>query len=199
MITPIKIIAPYINAVTYILPLNGKCILIDCCESEQLLNYLNTNNLSPIAVLLTHSHFDHIEGLNDIANAYPNIRIITNDIGSEALSDPRKNLSKYANRPISIVHPVEVVEQGFLHFEGFPIIDVIPTPGHSQSCLTYRIENCLFTGDSYIPGINTVTNLPGSNRKQAKESEELIHNLISQGMYIYPGHIFNDTPRSLWG
>ena len=44
---------------------------------------------------------------------------------------------------------------------------VIATPGHHPSCLTYIIDNAIFTGDSYIPDVKVVTNLPKGNKKQA--------------------------------
>ena len=53
--------------------------------------------------------------------------------------------------------------------------------------------NSLFTGDSYIPGIKTVTNLPASNKEQARISEEKIKSL-SDDKLIYPGHLIPEIP-----
>jgi len=64
-------------------------------------------------------------------------------------------------------------------------IEVFETPGHNPSCLTFRIGDALFTGDAFIPGIPTVTRLPGGNRRQAKES---VSRILSLGGRIYPGH-----------
>ena len=64
---------------------------------------------------------------------------------------------------------------------------VVATPGHHPSCLTFIIGDDIFTGDSYIPGVKVVTNLPKGNKKQAEESIEKILSL-SEGKTIYPGH-----------
>ena len=61
------------------------------------------------------------------------------------------------------------------------------TPGHNPSCLCFAVDNCLFTGDSYIPGVKVVTNLPGSKKKLAQESVEKILRL-GVGKKICPGH-----------
>ncbi len=61
------------------------------------------------------------------------------------------------------------------------------TPGHNPSCITWKIGDAIFTGDSYIPGLKTVTNLPGGNKAHAEESVALIKEL-SKDKFIYPGH-----------
>lgn len=147
-------------------------------------------------VLLTHAHFDHIYGLNKVVQLNPQVRIYTNESGREMLLNARKNLSFYHESPFVVSDPSRIVtvEDG----EDVCIGDgltakAIFTPGHNPSCITWLIEDCLFTGDSYIPGLKTVTNLPGGNKKQAEESIALIKRL-SVGRTIYPGHKVDSEP-----
>ena len=72
-------------------------------------------------------------------------------------------------------------------FDGI-CLKVIATPGHNPSCLTFQIGDYLFTGDSYIPDVKVVTNLPGGNKKQAQESLSMILKLV-EGKNICPGHL----------
>lgn len=142
------------------------------------------------AVLLTHAHFDHIYGLNRLIEINPLIRIYTNQYGREMLLDSKKNLSRYHETPfqldsdenIAIVNDGDVIDIG----EELSAKAVF-TPGHNASCVTWIIGDMVFTGDSLIPGIKTVANLPGSNKAVAKESEGLIMHL-SKGKRIMPGH-----------
>lgn len=141
-------------------------------------------------VLLTHAHFDHIYGLNELYCLYPDIKVYTNAIGREMLLNARKNLSSYHESPFVISDPsrIVVVHDG----DEVEIGDSLKakaffTPGHNHSCITWQIGDALFTGDSYIPGIKTVTNLPGGNKHQAEESIALIKKLAI-GRTIYPGH-----------
>ena len=75
--------------------------------------------------------------------------------------------------------------------ELFPnvIISVIATPGHDWSCLTFKFEDHLFTGDSFLPDYKILTKFPKSNKDQAKESLCKIKHMIKMGaINVYPGH-----------
>ena len=65
--------------------------------------------------------------------------------------------------------------------------DVYYTPGHDESCLCYEVEENLFTGDAYIPGVKTVTTFPHSSKKKALESDFRISSMV-RGMKVWPGH-----------
>ena len=114
------------------------------------------------------------------------------------LLNARKNLSFYHESPFEISDPSRIVivnDGDEVHLaEGFTA-KAIFTPGHNPSCITWQIEDALFTGDSYIPGIKTVTNLPGCNKLQAEESIALIKQLAI-GRTIYPGHKVNPSLSS---
>lgn len=56
-------------------------------------------------------------------------------------------------------------------------VRVHAAPGHNSICAIYEMDNYLFTGDSYIPGVKTVFTLPRSNRVDALSSEEYIKQL----------------------
>lgn len=141
-------------------------------------------------VLLTHAHFDHIYGLNKVIEMNPCIRVFTNEYGREMLLDAKKNLSKYYEKPFVISNPdcIKIVEnQESVDLENGFTAKAIFTPGHNPSCITWIMEDCLFTGDAYIPGIKTVTNLPRGNKAEAARSEEIIKQLAI-GHRIFPGH-----------
>lgn len=142
------------------------------------------------AVLLTHAHFDHIYGLNRVMEVSPGARVYTNEAGKAMLLNAKKNMSHYNETPFVFEYPdsIRIVEDGeeILLDDGLTAKAVF-TPGHNPSCITWVIEDMVFTGDSLIPGVKTVTNLPGGNRTQALESESLIRQL-ADGKIIYPGH-----------
>lgn len=146
-------------------------------------------------VLLTHAHFDHIYGLNKFMKASPKALVHTNDVGREMLLDARKNLSFYHESPFVFEHleQIVVVNDGDeVEFGNGFMAKAVYTPGHNPSCITWVVGDMVFSGDSLIPGIKTVTNLPGGNKWQAKESEELIRQLAI-GRKIFPGHATQKT------
>jgi len=146
------------------------------------------NNVS--VVLLTHAHFDHIYGLNELLSISPQAKVYTNAAGKEMLLNARKNLSFYHETPFVFQYPEQIVLVG----DGEEVslgnglkVKAIFTPGHNLSCISWIIGDAIFSGDSYISGIKTVTNLPNGNKQQAIESEHLIKELLI-GKTIYPGH-----------
>ena len=96
-------------------------------------------------------------------------------------------------------HQKTLIGGEVLHFEGLMDVDVIATPGHSPSCLSYKISSSmgsefhgfkgvLFTGDAFIPGINVFTKFPKANKQLAEKSRTLLSQMESEGYIIYCGH-----------
>lgn len=179
------------NSRTYIItrPDCNKVWLVDCGDTDHVLELIGEKTVE--GVLLTHAHSDHIYGLETLIKLFPNVKIYTNAAGVEALKSPKINISHYHDDypDISIEAPGNVCivsEDDMLEVMGIPI-QIYETPGHTTSCLTYIIEDKIFTGDAYIPGVKVFTGFPHSNRKQAQESVERIVKL-AEGRIFLPGH-----------
>ncbi len=101
----------------------------------------------------------------------------------------KANLSFYIDMPMEYEGDVSILNDGdsIELFEGICLM-VIAAPGHNPSCLSFQIDDYLFTGESYIQGVKVVTNMPGGNKKQAQESLSKILKL-SEGKTICPGHL----------
>lgn len=141
-------------------------------------------------VLLTHAHFDHIYGLNRVLELNPSALVYTNFAGREALLSDKKNMSRYHETPFVFAYPenISVVDDGDeINLGDGLVAEAHFTPGHNPGCITWVIGDSVFTGDSYIPGIKTVTNLPGSDKALAAQSEILIKKL-AEGKRMFPGH-----------
>ena len=141
-------------------------------------------------ILLTHIHYDHIYGLPALIRIFPGAIIYTNEAGVEALASAKLNLSKYYDKPIIYSGKnIKVVceEDSITLLDGINA-KVIETPGHSPTCITYLIGSYVFSGDSYIPGYNVVTNLPNGNKKEADKSKARIIRL-TESQILCPGHL----------
>ena len=77
--------------------------LVDCGDVAPIIERLGGRTVA--GVLLTHAHFDHIYGLPELLNRFPECRIYTNDIGRETLANARLNMSLYHESPLTVEGP----------------------------------------------------------------------------------------------
>lgn len=185
-----QIVNRVFNSITYILPVGSQndCWLVDCGDVEKAIE----QGWNILGVLLTHSHSDHIYGLNRLIEKFPDALVYTNEEGAMGLQNPKWNFSRYHEEvePFEFCKPenVRILEsECVLDLDGM-LVEVMYTPGHEPSCVCYRVGECLFTGDSYIPGVNVVKTFPRSNKEQAEESLIRLQELERSGLKIMPGH-----------
>ena len=178
------------NSITYILPVGSQkdCWLVDCGDIDKIVE----QGWHVRGVLLTHAHFDHIYGLNRLMEVYLGALVYTNAEGAMGLQNPKWNFSRYHeeidNFKFCKPENVRVLDaEGTLGIDGL-VVEVLFTPGHEPSCISYRVGEFLFTGDSYIPGVNVVKTFPRSNKQQAAESLARLQELERSGLKIMPGH-----------
>lgn len=146
-------------------------------------------NLNIKGLILTHTHFDHIYGIERLAEHYPSCLIYTSATGSEYLGDAKLNLSKYHGKRIDFKsgNIREVSEGSEIDVFGQPMC-VFETPGHSPTCLTFQMNKYLFTGDAYIPNTPVVTNLPKADKALAAANHQRIESMITCDTILCPGH-----------
>lgn len=182
-----QIVNTVFRSCSYLISHEGCSWLVDCGDLDQILPLVDGKLQG---VLLTHAHFDHIYGLNSLMILYPGLSVYTNQVGLDTLLNDKLNFSRYYGEPIIFNEPdrVKLVEdrEWVELFDGIRAQAVF-TPGHSPCCVTWIIDDALFTGDSFIPGVKTVTNIPHSNKDLAAESEALISEL-AEHRTIYSGH-----------
>ena len=183
-----QVVNTVFNSCSYVLTQDGASWIVDCGDVDLLLPLIGGRLKG---VMITHSHFDHIYGLNHLLSLFPGIPVLTNEYGREGLLSDKLNFSRYHETPfildtpevIRIVDDCECVNL----FDGVDV-QAIYTPGHSPCCVTWKVgEEALFTGDSFIPGLKTVTNFPHSDKRLAGESRERILSL-AESCRVYPGH-----------
>lgn len=164
------------------------CWLVDVGDISLIKDAAEVRSI--MGVFLTHSHHDHMFGINDLMESYPDCNIYLSEAGVAMLASDKLNLSKYTGPGVSYqgnnLVPFSIKKE----FEIFPgiTIEAIPTPGHSIDSVTYKLEKYLFTGDAYIPDEPVITKLRGGNKAQGIQSKEFILSLINANTILCPGH-----------
>lgn len=177
---------------SYLLWKNGEkdCVLVDCGDTKQIIADIHNLELNLVSVFLSHSHFDHIYGLNELLSVFPLVKIFTTEFGHEALLSKKLNLSKYYQTSFELYDPsaIYVIET---NCNSMPVWDldmkIIHVPGHNPSCLAYCIDKYLFSGDAFIPGVKVATNLPNADKTLALVNYGKLKQL-STGYVVCPGH-----------
>ena len=187
MMTIHQIVNSIFNSCSYVLTQDKQSWLVDCGDVDQILPLVDGKLQG---VLLTHAHFDHIYGLNNLESLFPGVPVYTVMAGLNGLMSDKLNFSRYYGEPFIFDSPdnVKLVNDGdsISLFEDVEI-KAVATPGHSPWCVTWLTSNAIFTGDSYIPGVKTVANLPHSDKDLALKNEALIRQMV-ENRSIYPGH-----------
>lgn len=157
-----------------------ECAVIDPgADAGRIASYLEDNKLKPRAILLTHGHFDHVMGVNDLAEemnlpVYMSEKDLGREIGNNYYHfDPPEDTH--------FVKEGDEIPIGGLTFR------VIECPGHTPGGLTYQVENCLFTGDTLFKMSCGRYDFPGSSSVELTLSLSKLRDL--EGDYeVYPGH-----------
>lgn len=181
-----------LNSCTYILYNESKDVyLIDCGDIEPIKEFIQAKGKTIKGIFLTHCHYDHIYGINDVISIFPDVAIYGSKDTITGLKDIRINLSKYHGLPLvvnekAILKEISEISQLNILEEK---IKVLETPGHDTGCLSYLIGNKLFTGDSYIPNLPVFTKWSRSDKTKAITFEYVLKKLKeSQKLTLYSGH-----------
>ena len=169
---------------TYLLLKDNEGILIDAGAS---LKEIKKYNVKIIAILLTHSHFDHILYLEEVQKYY-NCPIFISEDDKQGLFNTKLNLSilwksfKF-NGDLSLIKTFK--DNDILNLNAFSIKCLL-TPGHTLGSSCFLIENNLFSGDTLFADSIGRADFPNSSPVKQKSSLERLDKLNYN--ILYPGH-----------
>lgn len=175
-------------------------LLIDAVDSPEL--YKRIDEFSSLFVILTHSHFDHIVGLNRIRELRPDCTVVATEQCSNNIGNKIKNLSSSAMTFLNfyeqgkkqdmyiapfVCDPVDRTFRDYLQLNWFEYdIKLMAVHGHSNDGLIVKIGDILFSGDTLLH-VPTITRFPsGSSKRFLEEDIRLIKKMDVET--VYPGH-----------
>jgi len=159
-------------------------------EADRLLGAIDELGVRVDAILLTHTHFDHVGAVAPVAKA-TGAAVYCPKLEVPVLADIMSYVPWAGFGPFESYDADETVEGGErLQLAGFDI-DVVFTPGHSPGHVTYAIEDegALFSGDVLFRGSIGRTDLPGADHETLIRSISGLLDRFDDDTVVHPGHM----------
>jgi hydroxyacylglutathione hydrolase len=164
----------------------GSCAVVDpAFEVDRLLRERDARRWRIEAILVTHTHHDHVDGVEAMAQATG----ATVYVGA----DEQDNLARAApSARITALSGGEELAVGPLR------IATLPTPGHTVAGISYLVDGNVFTGDTLFVGFCGRSDFAGGDAATLYRSLRRLADLPEETR-VWPGHDYGKTPSSTIG
>jgi hydroxyacylglutathione hydrolase len=167
-----------------------KAAIIDPSPNScaQVSETLKSKSFTPVCIILTHSHWDHIADVGPLLQEYPHLQVFVQEEDLPNLASPGKDGLPFSifilpQQADTLLHDGDVIQVGQTKWR------VIHTPGHSPGsiCLYCQEEGVLFSGDTLfkrsIGNLSFPTSQPDRMWPSLKKLEAL-----PKETRVFPGH-----------
>ena len=172
----------------------GKCLIIDpgCQDREeeaQLFEFITGNHLTPVAMLNTHFHIDHIVG-NTFACKSFNLSPQCHKSSKMFWETVVISGSMYGIKVENLITPTNFIEEGDVISFGDSSVEVFYTPGHADGsvCFVNHKEKYVVSGDVLFRDSIGRTDLPTGNFDVLYQSIVTKLFTLPDDYIVYPGH-----------
>lgn len=175
-----------------------ECVIVDPGQGAEpgIEKALREHRLTPVAVLATHGHVDHVASAAAVADTY-GIAVHIRPEDRHLLSDPLAGLGPdlaSALGPMTLTEPTSVVPltERELDLAGLRIA-VDHTPGHTAGSVVFRLRSAegghlVLTGDTLFAGSVGRTDLPGGDPDALAVSLRTTLLPLADDTVVLPGH-----------
>lgn len=173
----------------YILQSETDAIIIDPGdEADRILRFLKDLAVKPSKIIATHTHFDHVLGVNAIRTKmglpflihYDDLPML------EAMQSRVRQIMRFTVPPPPKVDAF--LKDGEVIHLGQTVIRVIHTPGHSPGSISLSCDGFVFTGDALFNQSIGRTDLPGGDFDTLVDSIRRRLFKLDDDTIVYPGH-----------
>ena len=173
----------------YILQSNNAAIIIDPgAEPERIVRFIRDIKVKPSQIIVTHTHFDHVLGV-DVVRAKLDIPFLIHHDDLSMLESMQSRVHQFMGFEVPPPPRVDsYLKDRDVLTVGDETVQVLHTPGHSPGSISISGRGYVFTGDALFNQSIGRTDLPGGDLKT------LIHSIrdrlfkLKDETIVYPGH-----------
>jgi hydroxyacylglutathione hydrolase len=173
----------------YILKSGSEAIIVDPGdEPERILRFIKDIRVTPARIVATHTHFDHVLGVDGVRKATKALFMIHRD-DLPMLESMQSRVRQFMGFEVSPPPKVDsYLKDGESLKLGDETIRVLHTPGHSPGSISLSGTGYVLTGDAIFNQSIGRTDLPGG------DLNTLVHSIrerlfkLDDDTTIYPGH-----------
>ena len=165
------------------------CWIVDCGDRpEPLLDAVEASGRTPIGILLTHCHHDHIAGIDRALARFGSMPIRCHGLEADWNGEPMLNLSALLGMPATATPPDETFDEGDACPLG-PGWSILHLPGHSpgSSAFLHGPSGTLIAGDTLFAGSIGRIDFPTSDPEAMRRSINRMMSL-DDAVRVLPGH-----------
>lgn len=180
----------------YLLEEGGEALIVDpSAAASAILRKLREDGCTPVGILLTHGHFDHIMSIDTLRQAEPNLKVYVHEEDAPMLADGQKNGFSFFFRQDRTWKDADVLlTNGQEITVGSATLRVVHTPGHSPGSVCYLCESegIMLTGDTLFSDNIGRCDLWGGSYATIRQSLKRLRD-YDGGLTILPGHGGSNT------
>ncbi len=176
---------------SYIIRCGGECWVVDPgIWPAPLVERLKVLSAVPAKALITHGHFDHIAGIDELKTAFASMRVVCPSADAGMLTSGELNMSAAFGVSSTVSPADELIEPGATLRLGDSEWQVLDTSGHTKGGVSFYCAKAgvVLTGDALFADSIGRTDIPGGSASRLLRN--IRQNLLTlpEETKVYPGH-----------